>query len=260
VAIGDYPTQRTIPNNRTGYTFDGFYTEENGLGEQLFRNNNVSWNPQLIWALQEPCQLEQDITLYAYWVGKEYTCFLRTDPYQYQVQITVTYGQPMPTVDYHGNPLQIPQRNYYHFLSVSRNGVTFYNPDMTSATTWQIDYQGTILEPYYILSGDWKGYEYTIKFDTNGANEKIPNRTIRYGDKLNFPNLTKTGYTVSAWWLNNIGAPAGGTFLAYANSADFSWMPDLSYTQDLAEFTEFTILNDWRANNYLESVYNVDTL
>ena len=153
--------------SKTGYTFDGWYTLQNG-GTKI----------------TSPYTPTNDITLYAHWTANQYNITFNPSTGTITGSNTkqVTYGQ-----------------NYGTLPTPTRPGYTFdgwYNGSnkIESTTTVNITSDTT-------LTAKWLGAEYTVNFDADGGTVSTTSKTVRnegtYGE---LPTPTKTGYTFKGWY------------------------------------------------------------
>ena len=121
------------PPTRTGYTFGGYYTEQNGGGTQYYNADGTS---------AHVCDLTGTVTLYAKWTANTYTVTLDRQGGSGPASVTATYGSDMPTL----NP--VPSRIGYEFVGyyteVNGGGVKYYNANGMGARTWGIDANTTL--------------------------------------------------------------------------------------------------------------------
>ena len=131
---------------RVGYTFQGYYSEPNGLGTKYYDENMSSAHD---W------DIAADQTLYAYWTGNTYTVtFNKQGGTGGSYSIKVTYGSPMPS------NVSAPTRTHYvlkgFYEQPNGVGTKYYDgPDMTSVYVW--DRLGNAT-----LYADWRGEYYNI--------------------------------------------------------------------------------------------------
>lgn len=124
----------TVPT-RTGYTFGGYYTSENGGGTQYYTAFGTGTR---VW------DIASTTTLYIKWVANTYTVTLNPkDGSGGTSSVTVTYGSAMPSIS-------IPTRSGYTFdgyYSVLELGGTewtsmyqtqYYTSSGKSARTWDV--------------------------------------------------------------------------------------------------------------------------
>lgn len=221
--------------SRTGYTFDGFYTEPNG-GARYYDDQ--------LGTIDETRTLERDTTLYAQWIPREYEVTLRPGHGNNDISLMVKYGQPMPTHDRNGNPIPIPSRPYYeftgYFSSLNGYGTKYYDADMTPVNIWAPANLNSL-----VLYAGWQGSEYTIHLDPNGgalpAGDNI--QKVRYDSSYKLPVPARTGYTFVAWrgYANN----ETSVVTHLTNDSGASLSPWWNTRDDRA-----TLTAEWTANRY----------
>ena len=153
---------------REGYTFAGWYTEENE-GTKV----------------ESEYMPEGDVTLYAHWTANKYTITLNPGEGTLENNTKeVTYGEAY-------GELPTPTREGYNF-----EGWYDTNENKIEATDI-VD----ILENL-TLNAKWSGIKYTITFDS-GEDATLENNTkeVTYGETYGeLPTPTKTGYTFAGWY------------------------------------------------------------
>jgi uncharacterized repeat protein (TIGR02543 family) len=139
----------TAPS-RTGYTFGGYFTEENGAGLQYYTNNMVSVR---IYSNTT------GITLYAKWTADTNTVsFNANNGTGAPSAVTATYDSAMPTIS------TKPTRTGYifnGFFDATSGGIKYYNDDLTSARSWDKTTNIT-------LQAQWTAIAFSVKFNANG--------------------------------------------------------------------------------------------
>ncbi len=158
------------PGTRTGYTFEGWYTEaENGV-----KVNNE----------YEPTG---DIELFAHWTAEKYTITFNpgnnatVDTTSKEVTYEEKYGE-----------LPIPQRPGYEF-----NGWYNGNEEITADDIVEITNDTT-------LTAKWLGAEYTVTFDYGDGEGTQTTKTVRNeGTYGQLPEATKEGHEFEGWFDDN---------------------------------------------------------
>ena len=156
---------------KTGYNFDGWYTQPTG-GTQV----ETTYMPT------------SDITLYAHWTANTYKITFNpgTDGTVEPSSKTVTYDEPYGT-------LPTPNRPGYDFggwEDINGNPVT--ETDMVKIT------EDTT------LIATWLGAEYKVTFDPDGGEVNPTSKQVRNEGKYGeLPLPTKTGYTFKGWYNTN---------------------------------------------------------
>lgn len=123
VTYGDKMQNITIPT-RTGYTFGGYYTEQNGGGTQYY---NAAGAATRKW------DIASNTTLYAFW-GKQYNVTLNANSGTGgPTSVTASYGMDMPAIT------SLPTYQGYTFAGYydsASGGTKYYNANGTSAHKW----------------------------------------------------------------------------------------------------------------------------
>ncbi|MBR3790293.1 MAG: InlB B-repeat-containing protein, partial [Clostridia bacterium] len=162
---------------KTGYTFAGWNTAENGSGTGYSNGQSVKNLTPTSNGI---------VDLYAQWNANQYT--VTFDPND------GTVGTPSKTViyDQEYGTLPTPERTGYTFAgwwTDKTNGT-----EITAGTTVKITAPQT-------LYAHWTANTYTVKFDANGGSGTMTNQTHTYGVSQNLTanGFTKTGYTFAGW-------------------------------------------------------------
>ena len=130
--FGEPMPSATAPE-RDGYTFLGYFAEEEGSGTQYYNDDMSSAND---W------DVAADATIYADWEANEYTVTLDMQGGSNgTASVTATFDAPMP-------PATAPEREGYTFLGYfaeeEGSGTQYYNDDMSSANDWDVADDATI--------------------------------------------------------------------------------------------------------------------
>ena len=221
----------TLPiSDRTGYVFDGWWTETNGSGTQIFEDAEVT--------------ITSNQTLYANWIGRKYTvtfdCQGGSDPSP--ASKSVTYAQQYGTLP-----------------TVSRENHVF-------AGWWtRVNGTGTQVQASTIvsISSDRTLYakwipQYIVTFDSRAGSTPDPVRkTVTYGQTHGtLPSVTRVGYVFEGWWTGENGAGGG-----ISDSTDVSITSNLTlYANWLPiTYTITYILNSGTNNVNNPSSYNIES-
>ena len=154
--------------SKTGYTFDGWYTEKTG-GTKV----NTPYKPT------------SNVTLYAHWTANEYTITFNPGD-----KATVSSTSKKVTYDQTYGELPTPVREGYTFVG------WFNSSDNKIENTTIVKITGD-----ETLTAKWLGAEYTVTFNSDGGevtptSKKVQNEG-KYGE---LPTPTKTGYTFNGWY------------------------------------------------------------
>jgi uncharacterized repeat protein (TIGR02543 family) len=140
----------TVPT-RTGYTFQGYYTEANGNGTQYY---NANGNSAKNW------DKSANTTLYAHWTVNTYTVTLDMQSGTGgSTSVTATYNADMPAIT-------LPTRDGYFFEGYSDSeGKLYYTATGESARKYDRDAAITLYAqwkdksiPVPQPSGEWEAY------------------------------------------------------------------------------------------------------
>ena len=219
-----YGVGATLPTDvtRTGYTFKGWYYNENLTGSPVTAIGDTETGNKEYWAK---------------WEINQYTVTVKPENGEADITITQDYGTPITA------PAD-PTREGYTFIGWDREiPTTMPAEDMTVTAQWEInqytitfdtnggseiapitqDYGTKITTPAdptrkgYTFKGwdkeipktmpaenmtvkaQWEINQYAITFDTNGGSEIAP-ITQDYGTKITTPaDPTRKGYTFKGW-------------------------------------------------------------
>lgn len=174
---------------KTGYTFNGYYSEPNGLGTKYY---NLDMTSASVW------DNDSNTTLYANWVANTYEVILDLQGGSGgTVNILATFASAMPTAT-------APTRTGYTFNGYysmpNGGGIKYYHLDMASANIWNVA-ENAMLYAY------WTANTYTITFDTQGGSGGTVSATATYDSAM--PSAmapTKVGYTFFGYFTSPNGA------------------------------------------------------
>ena len=207
----------TMPT-RTGYTFGGYWTEENGGGTQYY---NADGSSTRAWDIDEAR------TLYAKWTANTYTVTL--DPQSGSggsPSVEATFDAAMPSA-------AMPTRDGYmfggYYASPNGGGTQYYNADGTSARTWNIGEART-------LYAKWMEAAFTVTLDPQGGSGGTESVTATYGRAL--PPITKPtrgGYKFNGYYEEVNG---GGTQYYTSSGASLANSAFTSNTTIYAYWTQ----------------------
>ena len=159
---------------RTGYTFLGWFTEEEG-GEEVKSEDIV--------------KVTEDQTLHAYWTINQYTITFEVDGGSECENITQNYNTEVV--------LPEPTKTGYTF------DCWFSDPELNNEYT-----ETTIPAENATLYAKWNINQYNLTFVfNNGAENEV--RTLDFNEEIVYPeNVEKTGYSFSGWDSNITSMPA----------------------------------------------------
>lgn len=215
---------------KTGYTFAGWNTKEDGSGT-AYKNNELVKN--LVGAPNGT------ITLYAQWSANEYI-----------ITFNANGGNgSMPVQTFKYDEQQALAENKF-----TRDGYTF--------TGWNLAQDGTDTEyankeqilnlteikgENITMYAQWSANSYTVEFNSNGGTGTMQNQSFTYGvaKALRANTFTKEGYTFAGWSITADGSNINGSKI-YADKEEIS---------DLATSGTITLYAQWIKNKYTV-VYN----
>ena len=166
---------------REGYSFDGWWTEQNGTGTRVESTTKVS--------------IDSHHTLYANWKANEYTVSFDsqggTDPSPANKE--VTYKQ-----------------KYGELATTTRDGYTFadwWTAPNGGGTQVESTTEVTILSDQ-TLYANWTANDYTVSFDGQGGTTPNPESKVvtynrEYGE---LATTTRDGFTFAGWWTGENGS------------------------------------------------------
>ena len=161
---------------RTGYTFLGWFTGENGTGTQITSSTAVQW---------------YSLTVYSHWSGNEQLAIL--DPQG--GELSSNYFLRIHTGSAYGT-LPTPTRTGYTFLG------WFTAPSGGSQVTSLTTVTATTTHALY---AQWSG-AHTVYFDAAGGTVSEASRSVLEGSALGtLPTPTRTGYTFAGWYTSQAG-------------------------------------------------------
>ena len=167
VAHGKKATVPTAPT-KAGYTFEGWYTDDEGTEQFDFTTNVITANT----------------TLYAKW-----------EPVGYTVNFEVNGGSLVPSQSVtHGKKATVP-------TAPTKAGYTFEGWYTDDERTNQYDFSTNVITANTTLYAKWEPVGYTVNFEVNGGSA-VPSQSATYGKKASEPTPapTKAGYTFGGWY------------------------------------------------------------
>ncbi|MFJ7881587.1 InlB B-repeat-containing protein, partial [Lysinibacillus sp. NPDC096826] len=166
IAHGEKATVPTAPT-KAGYTFEGWYTDDEGTEQFDFTNNVITANT----------------TLYAKW-----------QPVGYTVNFEVNGGSVVPSQSVaHGKKATVP-------TAPTRAGYTFEGWYTDDEGTEQFDFTNNVITANTTLYAKWEPLKYTVSFEVNGGS-LVPSQSVAHGKKATVPTApTRAGYTFEGWY------------------------------------------------------------
>ncbi|MFJ7650124.1 InlB B-repeat-containing protein, partial [Lysinibacillus sp. NPDC097279] len=198
IAHGEKATVPTTPT-KAGYTFEGWYTDDEGTNQYDFTNNVITANT----------------TIYAKW-----------EPVGYTVNFEVNGGSLIPNQTVaHGEKAIVPP-------APTKAGYTFEGWYTDDEGTSQYDFTNNVITANTTLYAKWKPVTYTVNFDVNGGS-LVPNQTVAHGEKATVPPApTEAGYTFEGWYTDDEGTNQYdfSTNVITANTTLYAKWKPLKYT------------------------------
>lgn len=205
----------TTTPTRTGYTFNGWNTNNSGTGTNYAAGANYTANA--------------DVVLYAKWTANKYNVTLNQQSGSGgSSSVQATYGSAMPSAT-------MPTRTGYTFngyFDATSGGTKYYNANGSSAKNWDKTAAAT-------LYAQWELVNYTISYDlkdgTVTGNPESYNVTT---NTITLNNPTRTGYVFLGWTGSNGTTPQMTVTIAQGSTGNKSytanWGPIYNITYDLA--------------------------
>ena len=156
-----YGVGATLPTDvtRTGYTFKGWYDNENLTGSPVTAISDTETGNKEYWAK---------------WEINQYTVTVKPENGKADITITQDYGTPITAP-----------------ADPTREGYTF--------TGWDRDIPATMPAENMTVTAKWKVNQYTITFDTNGGSEITPITQDYGTAIAAPADPTREGYTFIGW-------------------------------------------------------------
>ena len=213
----------TAPSS-TGYTFKGYYSEQNGGGTQYYaedmnsaHNWDIDTNPSTLYAKWEANKCTIDLDKQGGSGGTTY--------------VTGTYDSAMPSAT-------APSRTGYTFMGYftepNGGGTQYYDADMSSTHNWDINTNPST------LYAKWTVKQYTVNLDKQSGTGGTSSVTVNYDSAM--PSATapsRTGYTFAGYYTS----PNGGGTQYYDEN-----MVSVSYWNITTNPS--TLYANWTANTY----------
>jgi len=167
VEAGDTAEEPEEPT-KEGYTFNGWYTDEDLTEEYDFSKVVAS-----------------DMTLYAKWEEITYTVSFDSNGGSEVDSETINYNESATKPE-----------------DPTKEGYIFKGWYIDSDLTTEYDFD-TIVTENMILYAKWEEITYTVSFDSNGGSE-VDSETVTYKGKATKPSdPTKEGYTFKGWYTDS---------------------------------------------------------
>ena len=187
----------TLPSftapTRSGYTFNGWYTEESGGTRVILSTGVLPYNAGAYTDASANWDYDEStLTLYGHWTAKTYkVTFDKQSGSSGSDNVTATYNAAMPAAT-------MPTRTGYDFQgyygSTGGSGTKYYNANGSSAHVWDVASAQTIY-------AYWTIHNYTITYSPSsaptGCTYTTKPTTGTYGNTVTMVITPSTGYTVS---------------------------------------------------------------
>lgn len=165
---------------KTGCTFQGYFSGENGTGVKYYNADMTSANS---W------NIASATTLYASWDANEYTVILdKQGGSGGSDSVTAKYMSEMPSAT---APTKFGYTFKGYYSEANGGGTKYYNDNMTSSHNWNFA-SGKTLYAY------WVGNQYEIIFNKQGGSGGSNSVLVRYGSPM--PEGNVTAPTRSGGW------------------------------------------------------------
>lgn len=198
--------------SRTGYSFKGWSTTENGVVE--FEDGADA---------SKLVETSQKVTLYAVWEAKEYNLHFVSEGLQYGQDIKIKFTEKLvlpsanPTKVGHtfvgwalygltSDTKFVANKKYYTYNSVSKvytQAEVAVGGDVTADTYFEASIKSTtdtMPAGNLTLNAVWSVNDYVITFNSKGGSE-VSSITASYGASITLPtDVTKIGHTFKGWY------------------------------------------------------------
>ena len=171
---------------RTGYTFAGWNTKQDGSGNTVTAETIV--------------KTAGNHTIYAQWTPEEYTLTLDGNGGTYR-RTTYTWWGPQTTYEPTTTKTITYNSAYGTMEEPEREGYTFAGWNTKQNGTGETITSATIVNRLenHTIYAQWQINQYTITFDSNGGSAVAP-ITQDYGTTITAPaDPTREGYTFTGW-------------------------------------------------------------
>ncbi|MCI8555034.1 MAG: InlB B-repeat-containing protein [Clostridia bacterium] len=216
VYLGQVMDRVAVPIN-AGYSFQGYYTGQNGTGTKYFNSNGVA---------SKAWDIVGDITLYAYWTIIPYSVELRPNGGSgNSIYVTAYYGMSMSSISSSSLPTRLGY-NFQGYFTGTTSGDKYYNANGTSAKNWD-------RVANTVLYAHWQGKSYNVLFNSNFAPIQTSSQTgFYYGTPTALRSISaigfdRKGYTFAGWSTTQNGG------VQYGNGASVSTLNANSETVNL---------------------------
>ena len=175
---------------RLGYTFKGYYTQQNAKGE-------IYYNGEMV-AQQALYLVSDDLTLYAYWERKTYNVILdKQNGTGGTDSVTALWSRTLPSAT---APTRVGYTFKGYYDSQFGQGNQYYTDAMGSPRRWDKDIDNVTLYAY------WTANSYTVTLERSGSATGTSNVTATYDSEM--PNANAP-YIVGKIFKGYFGSPSG---------------------------------------------------
>jgi uncharacterized repeat protein (TIGR02543 family) len=187
----------TNPPTKTGYTFDGWYTNSTGTGGTSY-------------AVGASYSTAANLNLFAKWIAASRTVTYALDSGASTATTTQLTGKVV------GNTVTLPASNTMSKTGYSFAGWSDGTNTFAGGSTWTVPAS----DSNFTLTALWNIQTLTFSYDTNGGGTAPAGGTKTYGESLPLAastGLSKTGYTFAGWNDGSTTSNAGTSVTITAN-------------------------------------------
>ena len=232
--VGNMPTA-----SRTGYTFDGWYTEPNGQGIEITPDTIVSAENLIIEGPDAGAEQESTRILYAYFTPNEYTVtFCPGQTVNTGIQGSVNPTEKQVRYDSIYGTLPIPTLTGYKFDGWYTSPVFEEDTEVTENTVYKIPSDSNL---YAKWTAETYRYYYDLNDEDGGSTKgSLVDLNIQYGDQQYDTTMLDEILGVKA-------VRPGYTHLGWSRTGD----GDILTIEDINNVAEDTVLYAiWQPNKY----------
>ena len=193
---------------RTGYIFQGYYTDTEGKGTQIINSNGNFVSGKLTYTTAND-------TLYAYWIPISYSINFNlgngswsgsspTNNTQYDTALNVP--NPKPPTGYTFSGWTASGSNFNSTtarIGTSTNNCnTTWNGTTKTKNTYFKNLSSTN-SGKVTMTADYTANSYTVRFNANGGSVSPTTKSVKYDSAYgDLPTPIRTGYNFTGWTLN----------------------------------------------------------
>ena len=224
------------PPVRTGYRFGGYFTAQNGGGEQYYSDEGVGIGTYTF---------DGDLTLYAKWTANEYTVTYHANkPSGASADIAGNTGDSIHTYDAFKN---LTANGFsltgwtFQGWATEAGGEKLYD-DGASVRNLSAEANGTVT-----LYAVWSANEYTVNYHANkpaGASAEVSGNTAPSSHTYDTANaLSENGFSLTGWIFKGWNTRQNGEGTPFSNGQSVSTL----VSEHGGEITLYAV---WEANRY----------